>query len=170
MPFRLTLSPASAYVGAFVSMNALQANSHRKSGIIVTRFRVDDWYRLPSATVEVRRYGAFVRTGRVDAAAPDSQMLWLSPEGVDSRVLLDKQDGRSLDPATPAATGKGLWRNPPGRASGVELRVRACQPWGGTGGSIATTNPKFGCRFRPNSVNPFRFRPEGLWAPFSIPL
>lgn len=64
-----------------------------EKGITLARFRVDDWYRLPSATVEVRRYGAFVRTGRVDAATTDSQMLWLSPEGVDARVLLDKQDG-----------------------------------------------------------------------------
>jgi hypothetical protein len=56
-------------------------------------FRVDDWYRLHSATVEVRRYGAFVRIGLVDATTPDSRMLWLSPEGADSRVLLDKLDG-----------------------------------------------------------------------------
>jgi hypothetical protein len=59
----------------------------------VTRFRVDDWYRLPSTNVEIRRYGVFVRNGMIESATPDSRMLWLSSEGVDSRVLLDKQDG-----------------------------------------------------------------------------
>lgn len=56
-------------------------------------FRVDDWFRLPAATVEIRRHGTYVRTARVDAATVDSRMLWLSPEGVDSRVLIDKLDG-----------------------------------------------------------------------------
>lgn len=56
-------------------------------------FRVDDWFRLPTATVEIRRNGTYVRTGRVEEATPDSRMLWLSPEGVDSRILIDKLDG-----------------------------------------------------------------------------
>ncbi|CAI3799552.1 hypothetical protein [Pseudarthrobacter sp. MM222] len=56
-------------------------------------FRVDDWFRLPAATVEIRHHGTYVRTARVDAATPDSRMLWLSPEGVESRVLIDKVDG-----------------------------------------------------------------------------
>jgi hypothetical protein len=67
--------------------------TYTERGITVTRFRVDDWYRLPSATVEIRRYGVFIRNGTVESATPDSTMLWLSSEGVDSRVLLDKQDG-----------------------------------------------------------------------------
>lgn len=62
-------------------------------GATLAPIRVDDWSRLPSAAIEVRRYGTFVRTGIVDAATPDSRMLWLSPEGVDSRVLFDKLDG-----------------------------------------------------------------------------
>lgn len=56
-------------------------------------FRVDDWFRLPMATVEIRRNGTYVRTARVEEATPDSRMLWLSPEGVDSRILIDKLDG-----------------------------------------------------------------------------
>lgn len=56
-------------------------------------FRVDDWFRLPTATVEIRRNGTYVRTARVEEATPDSRMLWLSPEGVDSRILIDKLDG-----------------------------------------------------------------------------
>jgi hypothetical protein len=56
-------------------------------------FRVDDWFRLPAATVEIRHHGSYVRTARVDAATADSRMLWLSPEGVESRMLIDKLDG-----------------------------------------------------------------------------
>lgn len=56
-------------------------------------FRVDDWFRLPAATVEIRHHGTYVRTARVDAATADSRMLWLSPEGVESRMLIDKLDG-----------------------------------------------------------------------------
>lgn len=56
-------------------------------------FRVDDWFRLPAATVEIRQHGTYIRTARVDAATQDSRMLWLSPDGVDSRVLIDKLDG-----------------------------------------------------------------------------
>lgn len=56
-------------------------------------FRVDGWFRLPTAIVEIRRNGTYVRTARVEEATPDSRMLWLSPEGVDSRILIDKLDG-----------------------------------------------------------------------------
>lgn len=56
-------------------------------------FLVDDWFRLPATTVEIRHHGTYVRTARVDAATADSRMLWLSPEGVESRVLIDKLDG-----------------------------------------------------------------------------
>lgn len=56
-------------------------------------FRVDDWSCLPTATVEIHRNGTYVRTARVEEATPDSRMLWLSPEGVDSRILIDKLDG-----------------------------------------------------------------------------
>lgn len=56
-------------------------------------FRVEDWFRLPTATVEIRRHGTYVRTARVEEATPDSRMLWLSPEGVEPRILIDKLDG-----------------------------------------------------------------------------
>lgn len=56
-------------------------------------FRVDDWFRLPTATVEIRQNGTYIRTARVQEATPDSRMLWLSPEGVDPRILIDKLDG-----------------------------------------------------------------------------
>jgi hypothetical protein len=65
----------------------------QQKGSTLATMRVDEWARLPSATVEVRRHGAFVRAGLVDAATLDSRMLWLSPDGVEGRVLLDKLDG-----------------------------------------------------------------------------
>jgi hypothetical protein len=43
--------------------------------------------------VEIRRNGTYVRTARIEDATPDSRMLWLAPEGVDSRILIDKLDG-----------------------------------------------------------------------------
>ncbi|MGO4187804.1 hypothetical protein [Pseudarthrobacter sp. TAF60_1] len=83
-------------------MNALTAHATTGSFPIehrtftpqpVQAIRVDDWFRLPTATVEIRRNGTYVRTARVEEATPDSRMLWLSPEGVDSRILIDKLDG-----------------------------------------------------------------------------
>ena len=83
-------------------MNALTAHAAAGSFPIGHRtftrqhaeaFRVEDWFRLPTATVEIRRNGTHVRTARVEEATPDSRMLWLSPEGVDSRILIDKLDG-----------------------------------------------------------------------------
>lgn len=56
-------------------------------------FRVEDWFRLPTATVEVRRHGTYVRTSRVEEATPESRMLLLSPEGVEPSIIIDKLDG-----------------------------------------------------------------------------
>lgn len=56
-------------------------------------FRVDDWFRLPAATVEIHRHGTYIRTARVETATPDSSMLWLCQEGVEPRMLIDKHDG-----------------------------------------------------------------------------
>ncbi|WP_018763839.1 hypothetical protein [Arthrobacter sp. 135MFCol5.1] len=57
-------------------------------------YRLDDWFHLPTtATVEIRRNGTYVRFARIEDATPDSRMLWLAPEGVDSRILIDKLDG-----------------------------------------------------------------------------
>jgi hypothetical protein len=80
-------TPAPAEAGL---RPAPQGNPKPKSA---RSYRVEEWFRLPTATVEVRQHGTYVRTAMVDAATPDSRMLWLSPEGVDSRVLIDKRDG-----------------------------------------------------------------------------
>jgi hypothetical protein len=59
-------------------------------------YRVEDWCRLASTVVEIHRNGRFIRTGHVDVATADSRMLWLSPHGVESRVLIDKFDGYEI--------------------------------------------------------------------------
>lgn len=63
--------------------------------------KVDKWVNLQAATVEIRRDGILIRTGRVDAATSDSTMLWLSQDGIDRRTLIHKQDGYEVwvDPA-----------------------------------------------------------------------
>ena len=64
--------------------------------------KVDNWVNLKEATVEIRRNGRLIRTGRVDAATLDSTMLWISQDGIDRRTLIHKQDGYEVwvDPAT----------------------------------------------------------------------
>ena len=52
--------------------------------------RRDDWSDLIGATVEIRRHGHLVRTGRVDHATADSTILWLAQEGNNPRKIIDK--------------------------------------------------------------------------------
>ncbi len=51
------------------------------------RFRVDDWFRLPAATVEIPRYGTYIRTGRVEAATPLVAPSKTSPSRTMPRVM-----------------------------------------------------------------------------------
>ncbi|MDI3210868.1 hypothetical protein [Arthrobacter sp. AL12] len=55
--------------------------------------RHDDWARLIGATVEIRRRGDPVRTGLVDHATRDSNVLWLAQEGNSPRKMIDKAQG-----------------------------------------------------------------------------
>ncbi|MDI3213725.1 hypothetical protein [Arthrobacter sp. AL12] len=55
--------------------------------------RHDDWSHLIGATVEIRRQGHTVRTGRVDHATKDSNILWLAQEGNNPRKMIDKAQG-----------------------------------------------------------------------------
>ncbi|MDI3239948.1 hypothetical protein QK292_00005 [Arthrobacter sp. AL08] len=53
----------------------------------------DDWAHLIGATVEIRRQGKTVRTGRVDHATKDSNILWLAQDGNNPRKMIDKAQG-----------------------------------------------------------------------------
>lgn len=55
--------------------------------------RQDDWFQLIGASVEIRLNGETVRTGRVDHATKDSNILWLAQEGNNSRKMIDKVQG-----------------------------------------------------------------------------
>ena len=55
--------------------------------------RHDDWSHLIGATVEIRREGDTVRTGLVDHATKDSNILWLAQEGNNPRKMIDKAQG-----------------------------------------------------------------------------
>lgn len=58
--------------------------------------RYDEWMRLQGTYVEVRLNGQVVRVGTVDAATSDSTMIWLSQDGVDKRILIDKVEGYNV--------------------------------------------------------------------------
>lgn len=55
--------------------------------------RHDDSVHLIGTTVEIRRQGNTVRTGRVDHATKDSNILWLAQEGNNPRKMIDKAQG-----------------------------------------------------------------------------
>jgi hypothetical protein len=80
-------------VAAPITVGSFHFDSRSLNPQTMRCFRVDDWSRLPAVTVEIRQHGTYIRTARVEAVTPDSRMLWLSPEGVESRVLIDKLDG-----------------------------------------------------------------------------
>ncbi|WP_091464936.1 hypothetical protein [Paenarthrobacter nitroguajacolicus] len=60
---------------------------------LVGAYLVTDWHRIVSYTVQIRRAGAVIRVGRVEAATSDARMIWLASEGVDTRVLIEKAEG-----------------------------------------------------------------------------
>ncbi|MGY2744129.1 hypothetical protein [Arthrobacter sp. UYCu723] len=55
--------------------------------------RHDDWSHLIGTTVDIRLRGETVRTGRVDHATKDSNILWLAQDGNNPRKMIDKAQG-----------------------------------------------------------------------------
>ena len=66
--------------------------------------RHDDWSRLIGATVEIRCQGDTVRTGLVDQATKDSNILWLAQKGNNPRKMIDKAQGYEAWAALPLLT------------------------------------------------------------------
>lgn len=58
--------------------------------------RVDEWHRLPGATVQVRSKGCPPRTGVVDAATADGSIIWINQGWPHTRILLEKADGHEI--------------------------------------------------------------------------
>ncbi|MCO4273817.1 hypothetical protein NG701_05125 [Pseudarthrobacter sp. HLT3-5] len=48
-----------------------------------------DWGKLVGVPVQLRQHGKFIRSGVVDAAMPDSSILWLAADGADERQMFD---------------------------------------------------------------------------------
>lgn len=58
--------------------------------------REPEWQRALNQYVEVQRNGRIVRDGIVEAVMPDGSILWLSAAGVDSRVMVEREDGTEI--------------------------------------------------------------------------
>jgi hypothetical protein len=56
-------------------------------------YRHDDWLVLVGEIVEIRHNCRFICQGRVDAAMPDSSILWIAADFIRSRTLYSKSDG-----------------------------------------------------------------------------
>lgn len=52
-----------------------------------------DWSRLVGTPVQIRKNGQLVRAGVVDAAMPDSSVLWLAADSLEGRALYSADDG-----------------------------------------------------------------------------
>ena len=48
-----------------------------------------EWSNLVGLPVELHRHGRYIRSGLVDAAMPDSSVLWLAAEGADGRQMFE---------------------------------------------------------------------------------
>ncbi|MFJ6359231.1 hypothetical protein [Pseudarthrobacter oxydans] len=59
----------------------------------MTKYRHHEWARLIGAPVEVRKYGEVVRAGIVDAAMPDSSMIWIASDEQFTRTLFEAAQG-----------------------------------------------------------------------------
>lgn len=56
----------------------------------------EDWQFLVGCEVDVRRGRRLLRTGAIDAATDDGNIVWLSRQGVHERRLLTRADGYDL--------------------------------------------------------------------------
>jgi hypothetical protein len=85
------------------------------------------WHDLVGLVVEVRREGAVVREGLVDAAMADSSALWIAADGFQDRVLIEAAEGYEVWLEPRRLDGKSAyrlaqsWRAPrrPGMASSL---------------------------------------------------
>jgi hypothetical protein len=48
-----------------------------------------DWSNLVGVPVQLRQHGKNIRSGVVDAAMPDSSILWLAADGADDRQMFE---------------------------------------------------------------------------------
>jgi hypothetical protein len=75
------------------------------------KYRHDEWDRLIGAPVEIRKDGSVIRSGRVDAATPDSSVIWLTADEWAPRALFE------------AALGFEVWVEPRQLAGKLSYRM-----------------------------------------------
>lgn len=56
-------------------------------------YRPNDWSQLVGVRVEVRKHYQTFRTGIVEEVMPDSSALWLTPWGLDGRIMIEAAEG-----------------------------------------------------------------------------
>lgn len=54
----------------------------------------DDWTLLDGLDIEIQENGKIIDRGRVEVATKDGAILWLVPNGLSSRRLIEKMPGR----------------------------------------------------------------------------
>ncbi|MEV8042115.1 hypothetical protein [Arthrobacter sp. NPDC080082] len=91
----------------------------------MTHYRQDDWKHLLGAFVEIRKDGALVRKGLVDAVMPDSSALWIAAEGLSSRGLIDAAEGYEVWVEPRQLEGRAAYRM---TASALRLRETSQAP------------------------------------------
>lgn len=66
-----------------------------------------DWHRTLGQFVEIRLCGQVLRTGIVETVMPDQSILWISAEGVHSREMVERADGKQVFARYPWDTAPG---------------------------------------------------------------
>jgi hypothetical protein len=75
---------------------AIEAVVWRGSMVEAKTELAEDWQFLVGCEVDVRRGRRLLRTGAIDAATDDGNVVWLSRQGVRERRLLTRADGYDL--------------------------------------------------------------------------
>lgn len=75
------------------------------------KYRHHEWARLVGVPVEIRKHGEAVRSGIVDAAMPDSSVIWIASDEQFTRTLFE------------AAEGFHVWVEPKQLAGAITYRM-----------------------------------------------
>lgn len=56
---------------------------------MLSAFLCSEWSNLVGVPVQLHRHGKYIRSGVIDAAMPDSSLLWLAADGADERQMFE---------------------------------------------------------------------------------
>lgn len=79
-----------------------------------------DWSNLVGVPVQLRQHGKYIRSGVIDAAMPDSSVLWLAADGADERQMFEAALGYQAWTSPHELTGNfrfKMAKNPPAAAN-----------------------------------------------------